>query len=237
MKTALNKTNLTKQVLLVLFFVSCSEAVFSQTLTQGLGKSLETSFLFDAQQTKKPSKQSSISNISIADKLQFKPGTGIDEKNYSASAEFWNKASWGIAGSIEINDLKIINAPKNSSTRNLDVNKKLFSSEKQKSYLALGLGWKDVSYGDTIDAEGINLSLLGELSLTNNLLVYGKGSVFESINTDYTVSGYRIETGVTYKSDQQFSFSAGVRLDELDNQFGDSEAISSSFLLGTHLSF
>jgi len=229
MRKSINKAKLIKQLSIVLLAISCSKAAFSQTL----GSSLQTNFLTEVNEKRTPSK----TRITLADELQFKPGTQLDESNYSARAEYWNETSWGIAGSIEINDLQIINVPKNSSTRNFDVKKKLFSSEKQTSFLALGLGWQDINYGDSIDAEGINFSLLGELSLTNNLLVYGKGSIFEGLNTDYSVSGYRFETGVTYKTGKQFSFSAGVRLDELDDQLSNSETVSSSFLLGTHLSF
>jgi len=215
MRKSINKAKLIKQLSIVLLAISCSKAAFSQTL----GSSLQTNFLTEVNEKRTPSK----TRITLADELQFKPGTQLDESNYSARAEYWNETSWGIAGSIEINDLQIINVPKNSSTRNFDVKKKLFSSEKQTSFL--------------VDAEGINFSLLGELSLTNNLLVYGKGSIFEGLNTDYSVSGYRFETGVTYKTGKQFSFSAGVRLDELDDQLSNSETVSSSFLLGTHLSF
>jgi len=199
MRKRANKAKLVKQLSIVLLAIWCSKIAFSQTL----GSSLQTNFLTEIDETKSSPK----TRITIADELQFKPGTQLDENNYSASAEYWNETSWGIAGSIEINDLQIINLPKNSSFRNFDVKKKLFSSQKETSYLALGLGWQDINYGDSIDAEGINFSLLGELSLTNNLLVYGKGSIFEGLNTDYSVSGYRFETGVTYKTGKQFSFS------------------------------
>jgi len=203
---------------------------------QSIGSSLQPDFLVD-----KKSIQSEINTtyglISISNELQFKPGAKLDQDNYSAQAKLWSNKSWSLTGRIEVNDLKIIDTPKNSSNRRLALNKTLFTAGESNSYLALGLGWQDISLNNSIDSEGVNVSLLGKYAITNNFLVYGEGSLFESLQSEYTVSGYQFETGIKYSANKRFSFSAGVKVLDFQNQNTSARNYSSSFLLGTHLSF
>lgn len=178
--------------------------------------------------------------ITLSDKLQFKPGAKLNQDNYSAKAEIWTNNNWGLIGSIEVNGLEIIDSPKNSETKSIDLKRKLINSEKSNSFLALGLGWQDINLDEDIDAEGINISLLGKWSFSDNFQVYGKGAIFEGLNNDdsnYSVSGYRFETGVKYKVGKKLSFSAGVKVQDFEDQQTNTRNSSSSLLLGTHLSF
>jgi len=205
-------------------------------LSQSIGSSLEPDFLAD-QKVIQSESNTRYGLISISNELQFKPGTKLDQDNYSAKAKLWSNKNWSVTGRVEVNDLKIIDTPKNSSNRRLAINKKLFTAGQSNSYLALGLGWQDISLNNAIDSEGINVSLLGKYSVTNNFLVYGEGSLFESLQSDYTVSGYQFETGIKYSANKRFSFSAGVKVLDFENQNTSARNSSSSFLLGTHLSF
>jgi len=102
------------------------------------------------------------------------------------------------------------------------------------------VGWKSFNLGSEIDVEGVNVSLLGRYSLANKLSIYGTGARFDSVNdssSSRSVSGYRFETGVKYQATNRFSFSAGLRLQDMQDSANDVSNNSSSFLIGTHLSF
>ena len=55
----------------------------------------------------------------------------------------------------------MVDLPKNSETKSINLKRKLININDSQSYLALGLGWQDINIGNDIDAEGVNISLLG----------------------------------------------------------------------------
>ena len=180
-------------------------------------------------------------NFSLSDDLQFKPGEALDQNNYIAKAQIWSKGVWGFSGNIQENDIKLFGLPKESDSKRIDVNRKVLSSASSDSFLALGLGWQSYNVENLIQSDGLNLSLLGQYSFTDNFLFYGNGTVFQSFDTSYSddFSGYQLEAGLNYNVGSRLSFSAGVRVYDLEGQQGLQErrSFSSSVLIGTSLSF
>ena len=181
--------------------------------------------------------------FSLSDELQFKPGRTVDQNNYIAKAEFWSKGAWGVSGNIQQNDSNLFGLPKDSDSKRIDVNRKILQAQDSDSFLALGFGWQsfDIEQG-LIESDGLNLSLLGKYSFTDNFNLYGNGSVFQSIdNNDFQddVSGVQLEAGVNYQLGSRLSFSAGFKISDIEAQqtSRQNRSFSSSFLIGTSLSF
>ncbi len=180
-------------------------------------------------------------NFSLSDDLQFKPGKALDQNNYIAKAQIWSKGVWGLSGNIQENDLNVFGLPKESDSKRIDVNRKVLKSTSSDSFLALGLGWQSYTVENLIESDGLNLSLLGQYSFTDNFLFYGNGTVFQSFDTSYSddFSGYQLEAGLNYNVGSRLSFSAGVRVYDLEGQqnLQERRSFSSSVLIGTSLSF
>lgn len=184
---------------------------------------------------------SAKTTFSLSDELQFKPGAAIDQDNYTAKAEFWSKGVWGISGNVQQNDLKLFGLPKGSDSKRIDINRKVIKADSSDSYLAFGFGFQSVDIQNTIESEGLNLSLLGKYSFTDNFLFYGNGTLFQGFDDSYQgdVSGYQFEAGLNYSLGSRLSFSAGLKVSDLEGQqnFQESRSFSSSFLIGTSLAF
>ena len=181
--------------------------------------------------------------FSLSDELQFKPGKTVDQNNFIAKAEFWSKGAWGISGNIQQNVGNLFGLPKDSDSKRIDVNRKILQAQNSDSFLALGFGWQSLDIDEGfIESNGLNLSLLGKYSFTNNFNFYGNGSVFQGLdNNDFQddVSGVQLEAGVSYHLGSRLSFSAGLKVSDIEAQQASRQnrSFSSSFLIGTNLSF
>lgn len=178
--------------------------------------------------------------ITLKSPSQYKFEEGLDQKNYSAGAEFWSKTHWGLSGKIEENGLNLSTISQTTESTRIDLNRKLLSSHSSNSYLAMGVGWQSVNVNNVIDTEGLSFSLLGKLALANNILLYGNGGLFQGLDENANknqVTGYQIEAGLNYKVGSKFSFSAGLKVLDLEDQQFNRRSQTSSFLIGTSLLF
>jgi hypothetical protein len=210
----------------------------AQTNAQIIGSNLETTLLNEENKTISTPRLGA--QFTINSPSQYKLGAVLDQDNYSAGAEYWSKGNWGLSGKIEENDLSLLGVPKESESARIDVNRKLLSSTKSNSYLAFGLGLQSVNVSDVIDAEGLRFSLLGKLALSENVLFYGNGGLFQSFDEsvdDSQVSGYSFEAGLNYQVGSKFSLSAGLKVQDLEDEQLNRRSQTSSFLIGTHLAF
>ena len=177
----------------------------------------------------------------MSDELQYKPGKSLDQNNYSAKAEFWSKGSWGVSGNIHQNKFNLFGLPKDSDSKRIDVNRKFIKSQNSDSYLAFGLGWQSLNINGTAESDGLNLSLLGKYSFNNNFKLYGNGTLFQALDSDIEddVVGIQLEAGVNYQIGSRLSFSAGIKISDLEPQLSSQQgrSFSSRFLIGTNLSF
>ena len=216
----------------------------SASYAQVIGADLAVDSASNQQKNKKSAIFPLASTVfSLSNELQFKPGKTVDQNNYVAKAEFWSKGAWGVSGNIQQNASNLIGLPKDSDSKRIDVNRKILQAQNSDSFLALGLGWQsfDIDEG-SIESDGLNLSLLGKYSFTNNFNFYGNGSVFQGLdNNDFQddVSGVQLEAGVSYQLGSRLSFSAGLKISDIEAQQASSQSrsFSSSFLIGTNLSF
>jgi len=179
--------------------------------------------------------------INFSDELKFKPGKNIDQDNYEAKAAYWTEGVWGITGNIQENDIGLFGIPEDSEFARIDVNRKFLQADDSGSFMAVGLGLQSLNIQDEIDSEGINLSVLGEYAFSNKLLLFGNGTLFQGFNQsiDNDVFGYQVEAGLNYEVGSQLSFSAGIKVSDLENEniFAQQRSFSSSFLIGTSLAF
>ncbi len=180
-------------------------------------------------------------NFSLSNQLQLRPGTAIDQDNYTAKAEYWSKGVWGISGNVQENDLNLFGLPKGSDSKRIDINRKVIKADNSDSYLAFGFGFQSVDIQDTIESEGLNLSLLGKYSFSDNFLLYGNGTLYQGFDDNFEndVNGYQFEAGLNYNVGSKLSFSAGLKISDLEGQqnFQERRSFSSSFLIGTSLAF
>ena len=134
----------------------------------------------------------------------------------------------------------LLGAPKNSELFNVDVNRQLFRSKNKKDYLAFGLGWQSIDVDNSIDADGLRLSLLGKYSLAKRLQVYGTSSWFPEYvgSSDSSLSGYDLEAGLLFQPRKSLSLQAGFRFYDFGKGSSSLNDVGSSiFTLGTKLSF
>jgi len=181
----------------------------------------------------------------VSDKLSFKSSDAENtsgRSSFASGAEYWTKSKWGISGNFSSNDSSLLlGAPKNSELFNVDVNRQLLRSKNKKDYLAVGLGWQNITVDDSLDANGIRLSLLGKYSLAKRLQVYGTSSWFPEVelgSSSSDLSGYNLEAGLLFKPKASFSLQAGFRFYDFSKGASSvDDSGSSIFTLGTKLSF
>ena len=180
----------------------------------------------------------------VSDKLSLKVDNSestSSRSSFASGGEYWAKNKWGISGSFSSNDESLLlGSPKNSELFNVDVNRQLLRSENKKNYLAVGLGWQSVDVDNSLDADGLRLSLLGKYSLAKRIQVYGTSSWFpEEIGiSESALSGYNLEAGVLFKPKGSFSLQAGFRFYDFGKGTSSIDSDGSSiFTLGTKLSF
>lgn len=161
--------------------------------------------------------------------------SNLDQDNYTASAEVWSKNKWGLSAKIEEASKQEESILEKTELTRIDINKKLLTSKKSDSYLALGMGWQGFDINKKKEAEGVNFSLLGKLALKNNILFYGSGGLYKGSNSNED-KAYSLEAGLKYKIDSNLSVSAGLKLFDVDN-LNLNEKEQSSFLIGTQLKF
>ncbi|MGH1543755.1 MAG: hypothetical protein ACRBHB_25370 [Arenicella sp.] len=179
--------------------------------------------------------------IWVSDKLSIKTKSGVTKDSFATKAEYWSKSKWGVSGNFTNNDTQLFGEPASSEIKNIDVNRQLFRSRNSANYLAVGLGWQEIDIANEINAEGPSFSLLGKLNFANSFQVYGTSSWFPELDKTTSrdnLSGYQLEAGLLFKHRSSLSLKAGVRVLDLDNnQRGTKATSSSSFLLGTNLTF
>lgn len=227
----------------------CVVLCFSVSVVHAVGENLTVDIASSSKNTQKSKKSilfsSSSTVFSLSDDLQINPDRPIDQDNYSAKAEIWSKGAWGLSGNIQQNALNVFGLPEGSDSKRIDVNRKLFSAHNSDSYLAFGFGWQSFDIDNGLDSEGLNFSLLGKYSVTKNLGLYGNGTLFQSFDTSSqeNIEGFQLEAGLNYQLGSRLSFTAGLKISDLESQLSSQQNIrqrrgfSSTFLIGTHLSF
>jgi len=181
----------------------------------------------------------------VSDKLSFKPSDSDNtsgRSSFASGAEYWTKSKWGISGNFSSNDSSLLlGAPKHSELFNVDVNRQLLRSKNKKDYLAVGLGWQNITVDDSLDANGLRLSLLGKYSIAKRLQVYGTSSWFPELelgSANSNLSGYNLEAGLLFKPKASVSLQAGFRFYDFSKGTASvDDSGSSIFTLGTKLSF
>ena len=202
-----------------------------------IGSNLETNLI---QKKSSVSEPSLGMKFSITSPTEFKFGKISDKDNFSASAEYWSQSKWGLSGKVQENEFTLPSLPVNSESARINLNRKVLGSATSNSYLAFGVGWQSVNLSDEFEVEGLSFSLLGKLALADNVSLYGTGDLFQGYEENVSnseVTGYLLEAGLNYKVGAKFSFSAGLKLLDLEDQQFNRKSQSSSFLIGTHLSF
>ena len=231
-------------VLISFFGMSVSNA---ETLQSVSSSSLAGSLNFDSS-IEATTSESSLDNtpryLWVSDKLSLNHNDseiGSTSSSFSSGGEYWTKNKWGISGNFSSNDESVLlGAPKNSELLNIDINRQLLRSKNKENYLAVGLGWQSVDVDDSVDADGVRLSLLGKYSLAKRIQFYGTSSWFpeEIGSSDSSLSGYNLEAGLLYKPKSRLSLQAGFRFYDYRNGSSSVENTGSSiFTLGTKLSF
>lgn len=181
----------------------------------------------------------------VSDKLSLKSNASENKvsgrSSFASGAEYWAKSKWGLSANFSSNDSSLLlGIPKNSKLLNVDVNRQLLRSKNKKNYLAVGLGWQNITVDDNLDANGLRLSLLGKYSLANRLQVYGASSWFpelERVSSNSDLSGYNLEAGLLFKPKASISLQAGFRFYDFSKGVASIESGAPVFTLGTKLSF
>jgi len=186
----------------VVIFCASLDVSYAQIIGAGLAADISVGSADGQQKNKKSTIFPLASTVfSLSEELQFKPGKTVDQNNYIAKAEFWSKGAWGVSGNIQQNADNLFGLPKDSDSKRIDVNRKILQAQNSDSFLALGFGWQsfDIDQG-SIDSDGLNLSLLGKYSFTENFNLYGNGSLFQSIdNNDFHINA-KIALECKYRS-------------------------------------
>lgn len=178
----------------------------------------------------------------VSDKLSFKSGSNRSAKSdFAGGGEYFGKNRWGITGSFVSNDTGLFGEPDNSESVSVNIKRQLLRSKDASNYLAVGFGWQAIEIENDIDAKGLSFSLLGKMNVANSLQLYGSSAWFPELDSSLpqdNVTGYKLEAGLLFKARSRLSLRAGVKVLDLDNRrYGYDRASSSSFLLGTHLTF
>lgn len=174
----------------------------------------------------------------VSDKLDFKPRSKKTSDSFASKAELWSKSRWGLSGSLSKNDTQLFGVPKNSLLSSVNLNRQLLRSKNKTDYLALGIGWQGIDIKDTVEADGLTISLSGKYSVAKSFQLYGSSSWFHDLETNsrlQDIDGYNLEAGILFKTRSKLSFKAGYKVFDLEGDFNSSN--SASFQLGTSLNF
>jgi len=227
-------------LLIVLIVLTSNQAYALASNTADEEKAEQSTFL-NTQKTPSSLFHSSSVHVVLSPELEFKPGKSLNQDNYAAKAEYWTEGKWGVSSNIRENQVGLYGVPDNSDFKRIDVNRKFLQAKDSCSFLAWGLGLQSLNIEDQIDSEGLNLSLLGEYTIGNRFSLFGNGTLFQGFDNDFDreVFGYQIEAGVNYQVGSNLSFSAGLKVSDLEQQqdFSGYRSFSSSFLIGTSLAF
>ena len=132
---------------------------------------------------------------------------------------WWQR--WGLSQSYFQSELRDVATERGLRFVSVDAKRRLFTTT-QNSFVALGLGWKDLALGDVgenDDTRGPRLSLEGQWGVAPLLHLYGHSAWFPNLEDTERLkqpNGFELEAGFTVKPLPHLSFRAGYRELRLD---------------------
>lgn len=160
----------------------------------------------------------------------------IDAGALGGRGEIWFDQKWGMGGQLYQSDLEEDNLD-DAEYLNIDFKRRIFSLT-DNTFLALGLGWQDVSI-ENESSNGARVLLEGRVGLGGVVYLYGQTAWFPDLD-DFSnrsnVDGTEFEAGLSFDPLPFFSLRAGYRKFKIDytNNYNnnDESARSTGFVIG-----